>query len=282
MGKNIKSVSSFDSKLEIRSLIGANPGLPTRINGVQIKFIENPKGFLSVVIPVEWTSTHDQIRSSIDLALKWRDRIIEFQLPAEFPKRTELLLKMNEMRIKGGTYKAIAREFNLGIDRHIKNYAEFYRAAQDAFFSDPNPDFQSWFNTYSLSEQPVEVLEKMNRVLGATKAAELLKALHFSEAQIKEYIHKRIIEILRGLIDPPMDYPLDGPRTASILRSWMKTKEFKAFEKLAARLQQARFRQEKRSIKDQKRFVAAYLGLGNKANGVKRWDLEKLRRPLDP
>lgn len=191
---------------------GANHSLTLQDSpGVMIRAVELD-GWLRIMIELRDDTTHDQIRDAIPLALRWRDRLVEWQGHWTSGGDQGLLEMMHQKQRLGMlSHAQIAEKLNQQIADHLiehKGWQEEYFALKDDFKTMGDFYLHKW--TYNQ--------------FAAEHAKGILETMRFPDSEIEAILSEGFGRIMNG--EPPFEqeYPISRDKVINILRVWRRNR----------------------------------------------------------
>lgn len=174
---------------------------------------ENP-GRVSVVIEAGEDATHDSLRRAIPWALRWRDRLLEYQKPWRAGGDTALMAELSTLQEHGKTYRVLADRINRTLAVHLDGHIRFQadvKAARPAFKT--QGDMWAWFGEYcGQQENP--------NPYALDHARGLLTALGFSAAEAESTLQAALSEMAAGNQPFERGQPVRPTKMRSGIRAW--------------------------------------------------------------
>lgn len=188
---------------------GANFELRQSTDGVLVHIVEMDN-WLRVMIEVKDTTTHDQLRDVIPLALEWRDRLIEWQGHWTVGGNQGLLETMHQQHSFGErSYSQIAENLNQQIAELLfenKAWQEEYFAVRESFKTMGDFNLHRWsHNRFAIG-----------------RARFILETMRFPDSEIDEILSEGFKRIMNG--EPPFEkeFPISRDKVIHILRVWRR------------------------------------------------------------
>lgn len=266
----------------VRFFVSQNTDLDRRVNGNEIKFREDSDGKLAVFIKVGEYTTHDDLRKSASLAMKWQDRLKEWQIPASFPSRQEILLIISREIRSGYSYDKVARKWNRLIERNLCLYVlHVQRVTQKGavgsrrdyidFLIEETNNKATWINTFRLAQQK-----------GADIARQILHDFRFNATATKELIHLGIKRIRDGKSAFTPDTPLGGEKIRSMYRAWSNSREYASLLRLSKRMEEGEdLEQNSKDLIESLRPKVTYYSSQSEIPDYSNWSTVDLWTPLE-
>lgn len=246
----------------VRFLV-ANFLLPRATPGVLIDAIEEG-GKVSIVLKLTEDTTSKQIKDSIPLVLKWRDRLMEWQGIWLHGGNNLFLIKLDEYHKGGRSYAELAEKINARIAEYLRQHFEFEREYQAAL-----PKFKTWGDYLDwlhaeddAEDDPRDNPKRLEKAFALDHARNLLEGIRYQDdvkAEGRKKKGKRpnkerpkdidaiLAEGLKRIAEgkPPFDedYPVDAERVKATLKSWRGSKKHKILKAKEREWEQERERE---------------------------------------
>ena len=180
-------------------------------SGVVIHVFDN-RDYLRLMIEVRDETTHQDLRDAIPLAIKWRDRLIDWQGKTEDIYKDQVLSRLHQKNKLGQSYKEIADETNQKVFEYLLECKKFSKELKEVELPKYKTEmkFQLWKGSlYGYSFE---------------RAWNLLEVFGFNNEKIVEIINDGFDHINRGKSSFIINYPITKDGMRNTLRNWREKK----------------------------------------------------------
>ena len=274
---------TFDLRQEKYRFIEANSDLPLQEKGVFVEFIEWPKGKLAVALRIDQSTRYEPARKALSLALKWRDKLLEWQLPVRFPSDLEVFLQISAMRNQEYTFVQIAEEFNKSIVSYVREYVDFVKRVKE---NNPNikteTEYWEW-KTNILFGGPNRFREFFDGEDGLQSAVKILTVLNYKQKKIEDDLTYGVLAIYENNKNPFLpNSPVSWQKISKGFYKKWKMKNVKRLLKLKEKMDnppdvKAYYEYNEKRLNPYLRFRGK-----SKIKPIdKEWTIDNLLRPFD-
>lgn len=204
-------------------------------DGVILHVLEDDGGRLRLMIEVDEQATTLKLRKAIELALRWRRRLTDYQGIATWGENGFLnSLKERHSRY-GETWSQIAQELNKRVAMYLQQYANYYFALKPAWRKLKTfKDYLYWemevihrFN-HVLKDKEGDIFRspEMRNEFGLEHAREILEMIGLKKTQIDEALKIHLDDLEHGNpLTVIADYPISGEKIRLKVQYWLTTRK---------------------------------------------------------
>lgn len=190
---------------------------PMSESGVVVWVVDS-NGWLKIMLELDEDTTHQNIRDAIPLALKWRNRLLEWQGPLLEGGDNWAMNSLHLSQERGASYKDLANQINRGITEYLNEFNEYLKELKEA-----EPHFKTKLDFFMWRPQ--------HRRNSLEEASELMTLIGFRDDEIEDILNYGLECIQEG--EPPFmdEYPVTSERMRSTIRNWREGKKFMIIKK---------------------------------------------------
>jgi hypothetical protein len=234
MSKSLQSDWNF--KQEKANFLFQNKDLSQPDCNASVDVIENPEGYLSVIIILNWDSAYEDLKKAISTAQIWQSRLNYWQKQIVTPLYQ---IKLNVLLHKdhGESYTTIAQRYNREIENSLCKYVTFARRAEKTKATTIN-DLYDWYLNFPKSHRGSFFLRsfRFSQICGADNANRILEAFSFNRGDRKAFVNDTISQMREGKWISDRTYPIDQEKVRHIVRYRKKSMQGGIFTEPPKRL----------------------------------------------
>jgi len=222
--KRRKRSKPFPTKMYIASSLNQTPKMREFIELVQpfeavptkakiiyspiFAYLHDESGYLAIMLKIEETTTVQDLRDAIPLALSLRDRLLEFQGPWINGGDTRFYEDLLIYKENGESWTTLADSINASVAAHLKNWDKYlceYKKAVSTFKT--WGDYDSWN-------------AKQEGSSDLYHAKDLMRLMKLPDSEIDDLCKQGLDRIAKGEVPFDRGYPIDADELRTTVRSW--------------------------------------------------------------